>query len=340
MSSNPLRLKQLLRKYLLHEISREELEEFWKLMSELDEEDLVREELSELWIHTNDQEIKNLDWTKLDARLQQKVTESSINLEKILNPLKRVTRYWVAAASLLVVCAIAVFFSSKFRQKGSHQMVLSTRSNFDLQVIQLSDGTSVTLNHNSRLDYPPAFDGNMRQVYLTGEAYFDVKHDPSKPFIVHSENLIVKVLGTAFNIRSYKQDSQVAVTVSRGKVQVQKSNEVVLGMLGAGDQLLVKKSGEDALKVKVDIEHILQWKKRELVFENVTIDEAALTIGNYYGKKIRFIKDDVRNCRFTARFSGEEEQLEEVLEVITTLTGTTWIVDSSDVISIDGKGCE
>jgi len=340
MSSNPLRLKQLLQKYLLNEISKDELNEFWKLMDELDEEDFVQEELMSLWNYTDRQENKEVEWNKIDERLQQRLEASNRNLEEfIIKPEKRIRRYWVAAASILLIFAISGFLFYKSQNKIKQQ-VLSTRSNFDLQVIQLPDGTSVTLNHNSRLDYPPIFDGTTRQVYLTGEAYFDVKHDPSKPFIVHSENLIVKVLGTAFNVRSYIQDSQVAVTVSRGKVQVQKSNELVLGMLGAGDQLLVNKSNEDVSKIKVDIDHILYWKKRELVFENITIDEAALTIGNYYGKKIRFLKEALRKCRFTARFSGEEEQLDEVLEVITTLTGTTWTVDSSDVILIDGKGCE
>lgn len=339
MSSHPIRLKQLLHKYLRNEISAEELREFWQLMNELNEDDLVDEELARFWHDPSLQAENTADWDALYGRLQRKAAAQDIDYDRILYSRRRRTRQWAVAASILLVCALSYLFV--FQQSGQKagEPVLTSKSTYDLQVLQLPDGTSVTLNHNSRLDYPATFDGATREVYLFGEAFFDVNHDPAKPFIVHTGTLITRVLGTAFNIRAYAQDSQVAVTVSRGKVQVQQGNEKVLGLLTAGDQLVVSKEEQSAVKSKVDVGAILHWKVRELLFDNKTIDEAALTIGNYYGVKIRFESEALRKCRFTARFSGAEEDIGEVMEVITTLTGASWKRDSADVIILSGKGC-
>jgi ferric-dicitrate binding protein FerR (iron transport regulator) len=85
------------------------------------------------------------------------------------------------------------------------------------QLINLPDGSKVVLNANSKLEYPPGFSNNTREVYLDGEAYFDIAHDPGKPFIVHTGSISTRVLGTAFNINAYRSQQFVEVTVTRVK---------------------------------------------------------------------------------------------------------------------------
>jgi transmembrane sensor len=84
----------------------------------------------------------------------------------------------------------------------------------------LADGSSVTLNADSRLKYPASFDGPTREVYLTGEAFFDIQKDPDHPFIIHTDKMIIRVLGTSFNVKSYPGDASMETTLLQGSVEV------------------------------------------------------------------------------------------------------------------------
>lgn len=339
MSSNPLRLKQLLDKYLKGNITHTELEEFWQLMSSLSENDLVDEEMSKFWSDPSLDKNSQADWEGVYSRLQQRMDDQQIDYARIIQP-RRSIRPWVIAASFLFLLAVSFLLVLNPFEKNKKDAIVSSRSSFDLQVIRLPDGTAVTLNHNSKLDYPNTFNGKTREVYLYGEAFFDVKHDPLKPFIVHTGNVITRVLGTAFNIKAYDNEENIAVTVSRGKVQVQKNNEdKVFGLLVAGDQLTVDKKEDKALQTKVDVSGILQWKTKDLVFDDKTIDEASVIISNYFGVEIHFANESLRKCRFTASFNGSDDDLKQVLDVMTVLTGSTWTKDDKEIIWIGGKGC-
>ena len=86
--------------------------------------------------------------------------------------------------------------------------------------LTLSDGSHITLNADSRLKYPVSFEGNTREVYLSGEAFFDVQKDPDHPFIIHTARMNIRVLGTAFNVRSYPDDPSMETTLLRGSIEV------------------------------------------------------------------------------------------------------------------------
>jgi ferric-dicitrate binding protein FerR (iron transport regulator) len=149
------------------------------------------------------------------------------------------------------------------------------------QLINLPDGSTVILNQNSKLEYPPDFSSNTRDVYLNGEAFFDIKHNPSKPFIVHTGSISTKVLGTAFNIHAYRSQKFVEVTVTRGKVEV-KSNEKLLGVLQKNEQLIFNIASEVYAKKTVSTEPVIAWRKNELYFDDITFAEAALVLSNRY----------------------------------------------------------
>ena len=333
------RLQHLLDRYLHNTITSRELDEFWQLVSRLSDEDMADLGLSEFWDDPSLNKEGDTNWKKVYSRLQGRIGSHDIDYTKIIHPQRSTFRRLAVAASVLVVIAAALLFMFLPSRTKTRQPALISRSAFDLQVIRLPDGTIVTLNHNSKLDYPKAFDGATREVYLYGEGFFDVHHNASKPFLVHTGNLVVRVLGTAFNIKAYDSDEQIAVTVSRGKVQVQKNNtEKILGLLTAGDQLVVDKKAAVATQAKVDVKDILNWKTRDLVFDNKTVDEAAVIIGNYFGVEIKFEEEALRRCRFTASFSGEDD-IGQVMNVITLLTGSSWKKDD-EIIRINGKGCD
>lgn len=326
MSSNPIRLQMLLHKYIKNTASRSELEEFWELMSGLSDNDLVQLDLQNLWNKGQEADpSKEIDWNKAYLILQQKIEAQQFDYAKKINDAKRKQYLYITAAASLLICVsvLAWKLSSGEHAAEKQTVIAAVAKPHRHQLISLPDGSMVTLNEGSKLDYPAAFNQSTRDVYLTGEAFFDVQHDASKPFLVHTGNFVTKVLGTAFNIRAYPGDTDVSVTVARGKVQVQSgSTKKTLGILSAGDQLVIDKVSVDAKYTKADVEKVLQWKAADMVFDNASVDEAVIALGNKYGVEFYFENEALRNCRFTADFSNDS--LQQSLDVICTLIKANW----------------
>lgn len=192
------------------------------------------------------------------------------------------------------------------------QNVLTTPHNATAQVV-LADGTEVMLNAGSRLVYPQKFYGNRREVRLQGEAFFKVRHDASHPFIVHTNGVATKVLGTEFNVRAYDR-SNTHVTLLQGSVMVSAS------------ALSVRiKPGEDALfngtKLRVndvDTEAFTAWTQDEFYFDNESLVDIAKEIGKWYNVSVIFQSPERMHTRlfFAAPRSAE---IEEVVEILNSL---------------------
>jgi transmembrane sensor len=204
------------------------------------------------------------------------------------------------------------------------------------QVISLPDGSTAILNNNSKLDFPPVFSGNSRDVYLTGEAYFDVQKQAHKPFVVHTGRFATTVLGTRFNIKSYLDDLEVAVTVTDGKVRVA-DDKKDLGTLLKNDQLVVDKESGRAIQQVVNGQQVIAWIKQDLFFKNITLAEAMAILSEHYDVNIQFRNAALQHCRFTGTFLSDNT-LEQVLDVITGVTDTRWKKENG-TIWLEGRGC-
>jgi ferric-dicitrate binding protein FerR (iron transport regulator) len=342
MSSNPIRLQKLLQKYLAGTASTQELQEFWKLMSELSDNDLVQLDLKNLWDNNPDNSpAGSVDWNRAYHVLQGKIDSQEFDFAGSISLSKRRRHFFMAAAACILLFASALIWKTAFQRKTGVQPKENTVQvkHGRHQTISLPDGTMVTLNDGSKLDYPQVFNQSSRDVYLTGEAYFDVKHDAHKPFLVHTGKYITRVLGTAFNIRAYDGDTRVSVTVTRGKVQVQSdSSKKTLGILSAGDQLVIDKTSSEASYTKADIGKVTEWKANDMIFDNATVDEAVIALGNRYGVTFLFEHEALRTCRFTANFAGDG--LNQSLDVICTLINASWVQAGPSTIELKGRGCE
>lgn len=335
MSSNPIRLKFLLQKYLAGNCTQQELDEFWLLMNEFSENDSVETELADLWnTEAEPNAAEHVDWNKVSAKLHDRINEHNIDYLSVASSDKKRKRMWfLAAAASAIICII---FSWWFTGRNTTPMAATKppRKAPVFQIVNLPDGTVVTLNNGSKLDYPVAFNGDSRDVYLVGEAYFDVAHDSKKPFYVHTGTYSVKVLGTAFNVKAYPGDKDISVTVEKGKVQVQKNNtSKPLGVLSPGDQLTVNTQSVQTTVEKVDVSEVLEWKDEILVFDDVSFDEASVIISNYFGVELKFKNEQLRNSRFTADF--RKNNLNDVLDIICSLTNAKWHRENEKVIWVD-----
>lgn len=174
----------------------------------------------------------------------------------------------------------------------------------------LADGTSVLLNAASGITFPNAFTGSERTVYLYGEAYFEVKHDPAHPFIVKAGKSKVKVLGTHFNIRSYNDDAQTKVTLIEGKVNV--NDEL---MLKPGEQAVVGNGVSDLLQ-QPNMEEALAWKNNEFNFNGWDVPAILSMLSQWYNFTIEY-KTKIP----TGHFSGSikrDNNLSQVLRILET----------------------
>lgn len=352
MSSNPARLDYLFKKYITNSCSHQELGEFWLLLSQLSNEEQLAIGLHEVWQQQpNTKSAQNKEhWENAYNRLHTKIMLQQSHTVKKTTKLIAWQRNYVritAAAVLVGLCVWAgyLFFSSPvIMPAGTASQPVSASENMVAQtpvkVITLADGTVVTLRENSRLQYDAASWKNSREVTLTGEAYFDVKHDGRRPFIVHAGGYAVYVLGTAFNVKEIAGRFEVAVARGKVKVQEDQTNRA-LGVLLPGRQLVVnsvtREEGSRAIETLTNASEIAGWMRQTLVFNNVTWLTASQQVSRHYGVQVKFKTAALQQCRFTGDFTNKT--LDDCLDIICMLTKAKWYKEGVDVIWIDGEGC-
>jgi len=182
--------------------------------------------------------------------------------------------------------------------------------------LQLADGTKVWLNSETVLRYPVQFVGNERKVELTGEAFFEVARNEKLPFIVESGEQVIKVLGTEFNISSYKENPNIYTTLVKGSVEVFiKSKPEIKQTLVPNEQSSIRKADAQISKRKVDTYQYVAWKEGRFVFEDQNLDEIMKTLSKWYNVDVLFTREDLRNIRFTGnlqRYSDFSEVLKKM----------------------------
>jgi ferric-dicitrate binding protein FerR (iron transport regulator) len=179
------------------------------------------------------------------------------------------------------------------------------------KTILLPDGSLVFLNSNSRISYSKNFK-NKRELELTGEAFFEVKKNPKKPFLVETEKIKTKVLGTSFNIKAYKK-GQTRVSVNTGKVEVE-LKEISEKIILIKNQQINFINDTEPLLTKDNSEDFIAWTKNTIVLKNTSLGEAANILENWYDIEINFTDKDLREQKISGKF--KDEKLINILESI------------------------
>lgn len=163
----------------------------------------------------------------------------------------------------------------------------------------LADGTRIWMNAVSRLRFPVRFSGKQREVFLEGEAYFEVVKNKQQPFIVHTSRGSIEVLGTGFNVRDYKDENKVVTTLVEGKVVYRPGNDLKYEIhLEPGEQ--VEDKADEALRAcKVNVALYVGWKDGKYIFENTTLEEIMQVLSRWYDIEVFYLRDEIRNLHFT-----------------------------------------
>ncbi len=194
--------------------------------------------------------------------------------------------------------------------------VLSTARGETYQVI-LPDQTKVWLNAASSLRYPSAFSGNDRRVELSGEAYFEVSHNKSKPFRVRSNSQQVEVLGTHFNINSYTDEPDIKTTLLEGSVAIsslQGGTTKQSLILKPGEQASLTKSGKISA-VPANVDDVIAWTNGKFIFDRESIEDIMRKLSRWYDVEVIY-EGDVRNKEFAGTIS-RKDNISKILDKIT-----------------------
>ena len=262
------------------------------------------------------------------SRLMNTITTQQRHLEP-----KRGTvvsfKWWYAAAVLLLCVTGSWYFF--IRNNSVHpyayssmvaakQLIEHINTSQKPLVLKLPDGSQITLAPKSRISYASTFgsadtarNGATRDVYLLGEAFFEVTKNPHRPFRVFANEIVTKVLGTSFNVRSFEKDTTIQVTVRTGKVSVyeqaatlasSKMSEVILT---PNQQLVYERTGQKFQKVLLNNPVIIvpPTAERSMVYDDAPLDKVFGDLSKVYGINIVFDSDLLKKCTVTADLSNE-----------------------------------
>lgn len=264
---------------------------------------------------------------------------------------------FLIATTAAAACAAAILFwpAARITPKTTAPSGNSiTTKNGSKSKLQLPDGTQVWLNSGSSLSYDNDFGIATRQVKLCGEAFFDVVKDNAHPFIINTPAVEIRVLGTAFNVRSYPEEKATATSLIRGAVEIiLKSNADKKIYLKPNEKLIVsndsswfeKDSTRPAItRVKptvltlTQVHHLdkdtiaseVQWTRNKLVFDGETLSEVALKLERWYGVKVTIEGEELKNTEYTGVFS--DDNLTDVLVALQLSGNFKYVVRKNEVV--------
>jgi len=305
--------------------------------------------LKKIWEEiTDDEDDSGVDFDHILDKIHHKVNlDESVRLIKKSdnNPVKyrKKERFLtvftrVAAILLMPVLCFGLYMSYRYQisQKGlisATDVYNEVYSSVDaITKVTLPDGTKVWLNHRSSLRYPAIFRGNIRNVELKGEGYFEVAHNEKVPFNVNAGGINIVAHGTTFNVCAYPEDDRIETSLIEGAVEVEsfdsiKNTVFTYKMKPSYFAVYNKQSGKIAAS-KIDDNRYYSWKDGKLIFKNEPIGEVTKELCRWFNVDIQIIDSRLFDLTYTATF--EHENLSQVMELLTVATPISYTISKRE----------
>ncbi|OPZ98238.1 MAG: fec operon regulator FecR [Bacteroidetes bacterium ADurb.Bin408] len=319
---------ELLTRYLLGEASTDESAQIKQWLSAAPENMIALRRLKTVLDMVELSKMNTEDeWLSFKPKLKPKTLEVTLN--KTERTLK--VRHYAIAASILVLIGFSLYFAFFFSPSPKR---IIARSGDVVKEIKLADGSNISLNRNSELEYPETFSGKKRPVKLKGEAYFSVAHDSTMPFIVETDNFTVTVLGTSFFISAFDNKPQ-QVMVESGRVRCDNNLTGKSVIINAGEKYIFGQAEQKPTPANQEDMNTYAWKTAKLVFVDKKMSDIAETLNQTYGCHIT-LNGQISNCVLNVNF--ENLTIDGVLNVLQTILEIKVKKDKKN-IEIDGNGC-
>lgn len=335
---------EILAKFFSGECTEEEKANVKSWLAENPDNQQIFDSVKKLWINAKEESDPS-DISKLWGELAQKAgiplhTENRLDYEPESDQKNWLIKFWYSGNKILRYAAAIIFIGlisysvyliikPDKLESGINYKLLSVEAGKQSS-ITLSDGTKITLDSGSKLYYPEEFSGLTRKVKLNGEGYFNVTHKTKKPFKVETNNALITVLGTKFNIRSWNVNNIVQVKVIQGKVSLSQegstSNRVIINK-GYGSEL--RSDGTISTPHSIDIEKTLLWLKGEMYLDNVSVRETMAQIERWYNVKITLKDSTVSSERITVHI--DKKSLEKNVILLTQLIDSRYKISGREI---------
>lgn len=320
----------------------------------------AEKELVEAWYASLQGEPRYLDHLP-DAELDEIRQETLGNIRQELNmveerPVRRIQWHWMAGIAASILIAIGIFLAGNLQKvqlpevtvKGqktdpSKALPVTTFKNTGGQIVRhkLPDGSVVTMHPNAVIEYRTAFASNKRFVIFSGEGFFDVKKDKTRPFNIVSGDMVIRVLGTSFNVKAIESQKKFQVDVVTGSVQVTAQGE------SFDKQEVILKPQQQAL-FELDSKRLIsktlpaQAKKEiyepvTIVFEETPLNQVIEQLEKRFNVSISLTNPGLAKCGLTANF--ESQTFPNILEILCTSLEVTYTISGNN-ITINGEPCE
>lgn len=289
----------LIAKHLSNELNDKEKVDFngWKKQSGLNNIEIEKAE--KIWDLSKNEntDIFSIDngWNKLHNRIHKKsnFTIGNKNSAFKLNPLLQI------AAAILIVLSIGLVIKYFVRPE---KYITITADNQSLQrPVILSDGTKVYLNMGSTIVFPKEF-GSIRNITLSGEAFFNVTPNKHSPFVIKTTHAQIKVLGTSFNVIANKESDSIQVVVETGRVELTPNNDLRNILLTKGNSGVYYAHSNKLIKSENSDINAFSWKTRSLTFKNASLSYVIRILQKQFAKTIHFENDKLKDYHLTAEY--------------------------------------
>lgn len=301
--------------------------------------------LYKIWdeLSDEDSEIK-VDFGHLLNRIHHEInlTQSKDLLQRADQDLirykrkERFIRIFTRAAAILMfpVLGFGLYMSFKYQSVRDSQVSVNLAynevfSSVDaITKVTLPDGSNVWLNHSSSLRYPAIFQGDSRGVELIGEGYFEVTHNPAKPFIVTAGVIDVKALGTTFNVMAYPEEDKIETSLIEGSVELQREgpcrrpNQLI--KMKPTDLAVFQKNNNKFFVRTISDDRYFSWKEGKLVFNKEPIGEVAKKLSRWFNVEIQIKDPRLNELTYTGTFV--DETLPQVMELMAMISPVIYTI--------------
>ncbi len=242
--------------------------------------------------------------------------QATISLNERSRKRKSISK-WLGIAAMFAIVVLAGYYGRIFWSPNQNDVKLKELivANGKRSEIRLSDGTKIWLNSGTTFRYPEKFLGNFRIVELDGEGFFEVSKDRQHPFIIHTPEFNVKVLGTSFNLSSYREDQMNSLALREGSVEINSNLSKENIRLIPGDLIVLDKKNNVFSKIQADLQNIGSWMNNTLEFSNTNLLDICKSLERQFNVRIEIKSEKLKQIKFSGRFKSDEG-LDQLLELL------------------------